>query len=148
MFLFRRMITEGRSRIRAISVRLDGWLRDDSEARGLQLLREWLSPQQLRQFNTRGSFDVVGCDTGKRYRIYYGSSMNIDELDDLDRAQTSYCFVPQVPLVPGDVMIAQKIALETDECAALAVARRFQRHERPQILMGPTIRPSGEPTAQ
>jgi hypothetical protein len=138
MFLFRRMITEGRSRIRAISARLNGWLRDDSELRGLELLREWLSPQQLAQFNAGGSFDVVGCDTGKRYRIYYGSSMNIDELNDLDRAQTSYCFVPQIPLVPGDVMIAQKIALETDECAVLAVARRFEPHERPQILMNPT----------
>jgi hypothetical protein len=27
--------------------------------------------------------------------------------------------------VPGDVMLAQKIALETDELAALAVANRF-----------------------
>jgi hypothetical protein len=31
-------------------------------------------------------------------------------------------------LVPGDVMLAQKIALETDELAALAVAKRFSPH--------------------
>ena len=28
-------------------------------------------------------------------------------------------------LVPGDVMLAQKIALETDELGALAIARNF-----------------------
>jgi hypothetical protein len=36
-----------------------------------------------------------------------------------------WCFVPRGQLVPGDVMLAQKIALETNETAALAVANRF-----------------------
>jgi hypothetical protein len=36
-----------------------------------------------------------------------------------------WCFVPEGSLVAGDVMLAQKIALETSEYAALAVARRF-----------------------
>ena len=35
------------------------------------------------------------------------------------------CFVPDEALVAGDVMLTQKIALETDEYSALAVARRF-----------------------
>ena len=35
-----------------------------------------------------------------------------------------YCFVPEGTLPIGDVMLAQKIALETDERAALAVANR------------------------
>jgi hypothetical protein len=34
-------------------------------------------------------------------------------------------FVPMGDLVPGDVMLAQKIALETNERAALAVANKF-----------------------
>jgi hypothetical protein len=33
------------------------------------------------------------------------------------------CFAPKEQLVPGDVMLAQKIALETDEWGALAVAK-------------------------
>ena len=33
--------------------------------------------------------------------------------------------MPNEPLVPGDVMLAQKIGLETDEWAALAVAKSF-----------------------
>ena len=36
-----------------------------------------------------------------------------------------WCFVPLGYLVPGDVMLAQKIALETDEVAAVSVANRF-----------------------
>jgi hypothetical protein len=35
-----------------------------------------------------------------------------------------WCFVPEGNLVAGDVMLAQKIALETNERAALAVAYR------------------------
>jgi hypothetical protein len=43
-----------------------------------------------------------------------------------------YCFIPKGDLVPGDVMLAQKIALETNELAALAVANRFTpRPQRP-----------------
>jgi hypothetical protein len=34
-------------------------------------------------------------------------------------------FLPSGELVAGDVMLAQKIALETDEIGALAVAHRF-----------------------
>jgi hypothetical protein len=89
------------------------------------LLREWLSAEQLAQFNKYGYFEVTGCQSGKRYRIRYGAATNIHELGKYGRPKTGWCFVPTQPLVPGDVMLAQKIALETDELAALAVARRF-----------------------
>jgi hypothetical protein len=36
-----------------------------------------------------------------------------------------WCFVPGEHLVAGDVMLAQKIALETDERGALEKANRF-----------------------
>jgi hypothetical protein len=36
-----------------------------------------------------------------------------------------WCFVPSGSLVAGDVMLAQKVALEAFECEALAVAKRF-----------------------
>jgi hypothetical protein len=95
------------------------------EARGRRLLRRWLSAEQLAQFDAFNFFDIVGCHTGKRYRIYYGTAANIEELDKVGRPLIRYCFVPIGDLVPGDVMLAQKIALETDELAALAVAKRF-----------------------
>jgi hypothetical protein len=131
MFSFRRTLAEGRSRLRALYERVSSQLRDDSVARGFRLLREWLSDDQLAQFNADGYFDVIGCDTGKRYRIHCGSSMNVDELDERGRPRVCYCFVTEVCLVPGDIMLAQKIALETDERAALSVANRFTPRVRP-----------------
>ena len=98
---------------------------DSPEARATTLLREWLSPQQRAQFDVEGYFDVVGCDSGKRYRIHYGTSMNVHEMDDAGNSKLGWCFVPNRRLVAGDVMLAQKIALETYENSALAVASRF-----------------------
>jgi hypothetical protein len=51
MFSFRRTLAEGRSHIRALSERFSARLQDDCEARGLKLLRQWLSPDQLAQYN-------------------------------------------------------------------------------------------------
>jgi hypothetical protein len=46
-------------------------------------------------------------------------------LDAASRPRAGWCFVPKDNLVAGDVMLAQKIALETDERGALAVANNF-----------------------
>jgi hypothetical protein len=97
----------------------------EREARGLELLKEWLSPEQLAQYDARSYFEVTGCHSGKTYRISHGTSMNIHELDGAGRPRFGWCFAPKGYLVAGDVMLAQKIALETDERGALAVANRF-----------------------
>jgi len=133
MLSFRRTLAEVCSRIFALREHFNArrlW-EDDSEARGLKLLREWLSPAQLAQFDVDGYFDVIGCDTGKKYRIHYGSSMNVEELDKFGQPRICYCFVTDAPLAPGDVVLAQKIALETGEYAALAVANKFTPKRRP-----------------
>lgn len=100
------------------------------EARGRRLLRRWLSEGQLAQFDAFSFFDVIGCHTARRYRIYYATSANVEEVDEVGRPLMRYCFVPVGYLVPGDVMLAQKIALETDELAALEVANRFPPYAR------------------
>lgn len=99
--------------------------RDAPDARGLRLLRCWLSPEQRRQFSERNYFEVVGCHTGKRYRIHYGVTTNVIELNSVGRPVAGRCFLPIGHLVAGDVMLAQKIALETDENGARAVAKPF-----------------------
>jgi hypothetical protein len=101
---------------------------DPREARGRALLKEWLSAEQRRQFEATNSFEALGSHTGKRYRILYGTATNILELDEASRPVAGWCFIPRGYLVAGDVMLAQKIALETDEPAALAIARRFPIH--------------------
>jgi hypothetical protein len=106
------------------------------EARGTELLREWLSPDQRVQFDASKTFEVVGANSGKRYRISYGTGNNVHELDEDGRCVMGWCFVPTGYLVAGDVMLAQKIALETDEKAALKLANRFpmQPSQRSNVL--------------
>jgi hypothetical protein len=99
--------------------------RSTRELRGRKLLREWLSPEQLAQYDAHNYFEVTGCHTGKRYRIHHGMGTNVYELDDAGRPRAGWCFVPRDNLVAGDVMLAQKVALETDERGALAVANNF-----------------------
>jgi len=94
---------------------------NEQEARGRALLLEWLSEPQRKQYQERNCFEVTGCHSGKRYRIRYGMGTNVYELDDKGRPVTGWCFVPEGYLVAGDVMLAQKIALETDEQGALLV---------------------------
>jgi hypothetical protein len=47
------------------------------------------------------------------------------EIDDKGRLQEGLCFMPIGALPIGDVMLAQKIALETCEREVRAVAMRF-----------------------
>ena len=126
MFEFRSLSRDDRSRMRATRAL---FIRHGAEAtpegRSLQLLRDWLSPAQQEQFASKGYFEVVGSDSGKRYRIHAGASANVCEIDERGRLKSGLCFLPVGELPIGDVMLAQKIALETCEGRALAVARRF-----------------------
>ena len=67
---------------------------DAREARGITLLREWLSPMQRAQFDASKYFDVVGCDSGRRYRIHYGKVTNVHQIDAAGQPVTGLCFVP------------------------------------------------------
>jgi hypothetical protein len=93
--------------------------------RGISLLGEWLSPEQRAQFDALRYFDVIGGDTGRRYRIRHGTATNVHEIDTEGRPIMGWCFIPSGSLVAGDVMLAQKIALETNERAAIDTANRF-----------------------
>jgi hypothetical protein len=93
--------------------------------RGLRLLKENLSSEQRRQYDRSGYFDVTGGTSGRRYRIRQGRSMNVEQLDKRGRRVCTLCFMPEGWLVTGDVMLAQKIALETFEREALKVANIF-----------------------
>jgi len=102
-----------------------------AEERGLVLLKQWLSPAQLAQYENHGYFELTGGDSGKRYRIRPTHQMNVDELNERGVQTVSYCFGPEGGLPIGDVMLAQKIALENDEQAALALANLGNPHQSP-----------------
>ena len=95
-----------------------------AERRAAALLREWLSPSQWSQYQRDLYFDVRGSASGKRYRICHGRSGNVVELDENGAIVATLCFFPEGELALGDIMLAQKIALEADEFKTLAVANR------------------------
>jgi hypothetical protein len=121
----RKLITSGIRQARAFR----NWYRElqctNAEMRAENLLKDWLSAEQLAQYEAYRYFDVIGGRSGTLYRVRYGTAMNITQLSPGGKVEAGLCFVPCEPLVAGDVMLAQKIALETDEWSALAVARRF-----------------------
>jgi hypothetical protein len=98
--------------------------RKRAEERGIALLHSWLTPEQDRQWATHGYFEVVGCDSGTRYRIMRGAVMNIHQLNPKGRKVAQWCFAPEGGLAMGDILLAQKIALETMERKALTIANR------------------------
>jgi hypothetical protein len=112
-------------RIEAIRLARGAEPNKKAHARGLKLLKDNLSPVQRDQFDTCGYFEVVGGQTGRRYRIKSGTQMNIERLDKRGRPIHVLCFLPEGGLVAGDVMLAQKLALELFEADALKVANKF-----------------------
>jgi len=113
-----------RRAVRALFIRHGA--EETAEGRSLRLLRQWLSPEQRARLAESGYFEVVGCDTRRQYRIFAGAATNVCELDGRGHPKLGLCFVPRGDLPIGDVMLAQKIALETDESGALAIARTFE----------------------
>jgi hypothetical protein len=81
-------------------------------------------PEQLARYKTDGHFEVIGSQSGRRYRIRRGRYMNIDELDERGAKVGVLCFGPRGQLPIADAMLAQKLALEDAEETALAVANR------------------------
>ena len=126
MFGFRSRPPDRRSRLRATRA-LFIVHRAESTPRGrsLLLLRRWLSPAQREQLLRNGYFEVAGNETGRQYRIYPTTSLNVCKLDKRGRPQEGLCFTPVGTLPIGDVMLAQKIALETYESNVNAIANRF-----------------------
>ena len=112
-----------------------------SEERSQHLLHQWLSPDQVEQYDKYQRFEVVGSDTGTRYRILRGTTMNIVELAADGCVRRRWCFAPEGTFATGDVMLARKIALETFELDALAIAN----HDGPRGAGFPHSQPDGLP---
>ena len=91
--------------------------------KSIELLKSWLSPEQLEQYETNGSFDVRGSDGG-RYRIGPPSPFNIRVIEPEGHCGSAYCVVPKDISPAGDIQLAQKIALETDEEGTIRQANK------------------------
>ena len=93
-----------------------------ANGRSLQLLINNLSDAQRHQFHQHNYFEVIGSKSAARYRIRHGHMMNVERIDENGRRLLKLCFAPRGRLPVGDVMLAQKIAIELFEADAIKVA--------------------------
>ena len=92
----------------------DYYLPDQAaEAKARALLERALTPQQRRELFAKRCFYVKG----KRftYRIREGHSGNVDALDASGRVISRLCAHPLGRVPVSDMMLAQKLWIETDE---------------------------------
>ena len=94
---------------------------DTAHRRSLKLLESWLSEEQLESFRKRGSFEVTGGTSGVRYLLRSEYSFGITPLEG-HRRGSRLCVVPSGAGALGDILLAQKIGLEREELATLALA--------------------------
>jgi len=114
-----------------------------AEESSLQLLVSNLSPAQREQFAQHRYFEVVENKSGARYRIRYGQMLNVERLDANGVSVLALCFAPRGRLPVGDIMLAQKIALELFESDAIRVAcvSRPSNHAQELRRLGHRLRP-------
>ena len=94
-----------------------------AEAKARVLLERALTPAQRRDLFARRCFYVKG----KRftYRIREGHSGNVDQLDSAGLVIGRFCALPVGRLPVYDVMLAQKLWIETDESMFLRKAALY-----------------------
>jgi hypothetical protein len=114
-----------------------GVLDAKAHEQSLQLLVRNPSPAQRQQFARYDYFDVIGGDTGKRYRIRVGRTLNVAQLNASGGCVRMLCFEPQGTLPVGDIMLAQKLALELFESDAIKVANASPMWELDRELLWP-----------
>jgi len=95
-------------------------------AKARALLEGALTIEQRRDLFARGYF----CVKGNRfsYRIREGHAGNVDALDPSGRVVGRYCAHPLGRIPVHDVMLAQKLWLETDEDMFLREASPYPLH--------------------
>jgi hypothetical protein len=96
-------------------------------------IRSPITGDQRESFDRTKSFVVVGCDTGKRYRISYGVQQHVYEIDQGGSVVTGLCFMPEGYLVAGDVMLSQKQPVSSINSRFAAVSGSPRRRS---ILLG------------
>ncbi len=81
-----------------------------------------LNPIQAKDFRTTREFTVISKDGKRTYRITYGIAGNVI-LIEKGKPVARYCIYP-IGIPIEDVMLAQKLMLETDEESFIRIANR------------------------
>lgn len=96
----------------------------EANAKAHALLLSFLTPAQRAEYELARQFEVIG-QSGTRYRIRYGRSGNIEQLDQAGTVVQRYCVHPSdYALPPEDVMLAQALHLRANDNELTRIANR------------------------
>lgn len=98
--------------------------REAAQERARQALIDHLTDKQLEVFERNHSVPVTAFKSGNKYLIEKGRSGNVRVLDKDGRTRERLCFHPRILCPDYDVMLMQKLMLESAEEEALRVANR------------------------
>ncbi len=97
-----------------------------AQVKAEKLLLANLDSDQGAEFRKTRQFVVRSADGERCYRVEYGTAGNIRLLDKSGKAVAKFCIHPHVCLPVEDVMLCQKLLLETDEKEFLRIANRTE----------------------
>jgi hypothetical protein len=96
--------------------------RKRARKRARKLLWANLAPDQRRELRRKGRFHVTG-SKGNVYRIASSVPFNVRLAGEAKRSRIFFCLEAEDPDLPmEDIMLAQKLLLETDEGEFLRLA--------------------------
>ena len=97
--------------------------RRQADARADGLLLACLTPAERKTMEKMAAL-VVRSQTGRTFRLRRSRSRNVDEMDADGNVIARFCIHPQDHMPHGDLLLAQKLMLETDEAEFLRIANR------------------------
>lgn len=106
--------------------RLSPAMRRLAQAHSRALLMSCLNPAQRAEFDRTLGFTVRG-QSGREYRITFGATANVEVLGPDAELAYRLCAAPD-DLPTPEVMLAQKLMLETREAEFLRIAVRHPSH--------------------
>jgi hypothetical protein len=122
---------ERRAREHRERIRRERQEREAAETRAATLLLSFLSEEQRASYRASERFEVVG-SLGGRYRIHPGVVGNIYWLDENGQVGGQLCCHPSDERLPrADIMLAQMLALITDEESFVLLANRYSGNRHP-----------------
>lgn len=94
----------------------------EARKRAQEFLLEHLNEAQKKDFREHGGFEVIS-QTGRRFRIDYGSAANIYQLDKKGNRIGRYCIVPKDHYISVyDQLLMQMLMLQHNEDEFMRIA--------------------------
>lgn len=113
---------------------------EEARNKSRALLEEFLDDDQKAELVAAERFHVQGLD-GHRYQIRVGQAHNVFRVDDSGQKLVEYCLITKGLLPVCDLLLTQKILLETDPETFHATANAWKLEGKERIRLNPPQAP-------